>query len=143
MNAVEQVRSYQTASKVSAVVNLFKRKFPRAGVDLKPWYNPAEIWELLDPHSIDLCFNFPGISRMMQARSILLLIRFHPEEQERAIGIDALGYNYRGQCWQFSTIADWTFRGEPVPIPDGRAEFKDFCCQVLQLFNSVPTGDAP
>jgi hypothetical protein len=145
MNAAEQVRNYTTASKIGAIANLFKSKFPAATIDLKPWLNSSDIWDLLDPNSLDLGFHFPGISRLMQARSILFQIRLHqfPHEEQgtvlvKAVGIDALGYNYRGQCWRFSTIADWTFTGETAPIADGKAEFKDFCSQVLSLFNYCP-----
>jgi len=37
MNAAERVHSYTLASKLGAIANLFKSKFPAAVVDLKPW----------------------------------------------------------------------------------------------------------
>jgi hypothetical protein len=37
VNAAEQARSLQVASKIAAVVNLFKSEFPDAKADLKPW----------------------------------------------------------------------------------------------------------
>lgn len=39
MNAAERVHSYTLASKLGAIANLFKSKFPAAVVDLKPWVN--------------------------------------------------------------------------------------------------------
>jgi hypothetical protein len=135
MNASEQVHNFATASKIGAVVNLFKRKFPAATVDLKPWVHSPEVANFLDPYSLDLGLHFPGISRLLQARSILFQIRLHAEDSSlRAVGIEALGYNYRGKCWHFSTIDRWAFWGDPKPIPEGEQDFKEFCQQVLQTF---------
>lgn len=149
MNAAEKINNLTTASKIGAIVNLFKRKFPAVTVDLKPWLKSTEMENWLDPYSLDLGFHFPGISRLLQARSILFQIRLHqdltepqnqppqnqsPKSSLRAVGIEALGYNYRGQCWYFSTIDQWTFYGEAKPIPEGEADFKEFCQLVLQTF---------
>lgn len=139
MNAAERVHSYTLASKLGAIANLFKSKFPAAVVDLKPWVNSPQ--EALDPHSLDMAFTFPGISRLLQARCILFQIRLHYDPWEgvtRAVGIEALAYNYRGQCWRFSTIDSWEFWGESTPLPDGKQDFREFCRQVLHIFNSHP-----
>ncbi len=137
MNAAERVHSYILASKLGAIANLFRSKFPAAVVDLKPWVNSPR--EALDPDSLDMAFTFPGVSRLLQARCILLQIRLHQDPYEsitRAIGIEALAYDYRGQCWRFSTIADWEFWGIVTPLPDGKQDFREFCHQVLHIFNA-------
>ncbi len=137
MNAAERVHSYTIASKLGAIANLFKSKFPAVVIDLKPWVNSPQ--EAVDPDSLDIGFTFPGISRLLQAKCILFQIRLHKDPCEgitKAIGIEALAYNYRGQCWRFSTIANWEFWGEITPIPDGEQDFRQFCHQVLDIFNA-------
>ena len=112
MNAAEQARNIELASKIAAVVNLFKSEFPDAKVDLKPWMNDDDTRELVDPDSIDIGFHFPGRSRLLQSRSILIQIRFYQDPVEgsrRAIGVEAAGYDHTGQQWHFSTVENWSF----------------------------------
>ena len=78
MNAAEQARNIEVTSKIAAVVNLFKLEFADAKVDLKPWMNDVDTRKLVDPESIDIGFHFPGRSRLVQSRSILIQIRFYP-----------------------------------------------------------------
>ncbi|NER00845.1 MAG: hypothetical protein F6K30_29825, partial [Cyanothece sp. SIO2G6] len=75
MNAAEQAKSVDTASKIAAVVNHFKAEFPDARADLKPWANDRDTRELVDPDSIDIGFHLPGFSHRFQSRSILVQIR--------------------------------------------------------------------
>ena len=92
MNAAEQVKNFELASKIAAVVNLFKSEFPDVRSDLKPWMNDPDTKELVDPDSIDIGFHFPGRSRSFQSRSILVQIRFYEdplENHRRAIGVEA------------------------------------------------------
>lgn len=48
MNAVEQARGLEFATKIAAIVNLFKSVFPDARADLKPWANDPDTQELVD-----------------------------------------------------------------------------------------------
>ncbi|MDB9510916.1 hypothetical protein PN499_06960 [Kamptonema animale CS-326] len=139
MNAAEQARNIEVASKIAAVVNLFKSQFPDARVDLKPWMNDADTRELVDPDSIDIGFHFPGRSRLLQSRSILIQIRFYDDPVDgdrRAIGVEAAGYDHSGQQWRFSTVDNWGFAGTKEPASESAEKLKHFCRQIFELFNS-------
>ena len=138
MNAAEQVNNFEIASKVAAVVNLFKYEFPDVKVDLKPWMNDPDTRKHVDPDSIDIGFHFPGRSRSFQSRSILIQIRFHQDPLEgyrRAIGVEAGGYDHQGQQWRFSTVENWRFVGATSPVQDVADKLKQFCRQTFELFN--------
>ncbi|MEG4859063.1 hypothetical protein QUB75_15995 [Microcoleus sp. K1-B6] len=138
MNAAEQAKNIEVASKIAAVVNLFKSEFPDAKVDLKPWMNDEDTRELVDPDSIDIGFHFPGRSRLLQSRSILIQIRFYQDPVEgyrRAIGVEAAGYDHSGQQWHFSTVENWNFLGLTEPALESAQKLKDFCQQIFDLFN--------
>ena len=139
MNAAEQARNIEVASKIAAVVNLFKSEFPDTKVDLKPWMNDEDTRELVDPDSIDIGFHFPGRSRLLQSRSILVQIRFYQDPVEgsrRAIGVEAAGYDHTGQQWRFSTVENWSFLGQTEPAAESGQKLKDFCREIFGLFNS-------
>lgn len=143
MNAAEQATSLEVASKIAAVVNLFKSEFPDVRADLKPWANDRDTRQWVDPDSIDLGFHFPGRSRLFQSRSILVQIRFYSEPgatADRAIGVEAAGFDHRGKQWQFSTIEHWGFTGVACPQSDVAEKFKQFCQQVFELFNDADAG---
>ena len=139
MNAAEQARNIEVASKIAAVVNLFKSEFPDTKVDLKPWMNDEDTRELVDPDSIDIGFHFPGRSRLLQSRSILIQIRFYQDPVEgsrRAIGVEVAGYDHTGQQWRFSTVENWSFLGQTEPAAESGQKLKDFCREIFGLFNS-------
>lgn len=140
MNAAEQAKSVELATKIASLVALSKSKYPAAGVNLKPWTNSADTRKFLDPDSIDLSFHFPGVSRFLKIRSILFQIRLYEDPLEgncRAIGIEATGHDFRGgQRWRFSTVDNWSFSGDTQPMEEGVEDLKDFCRTVLQIFNS-------
>ncbi|MGL5875654.1 MAG: hypothetical protein ACRC2R_25375 [Xenococcaceae cyanobacterium] len=142
MNASEQAKGLDLATKIAAIVNLFKTIFPDAKADLKPWKNDPDTRELVDPDSIDLGFHFPGWSRRFQCNSILVQIRFYqdPIEQKdtktkRLIGIETAGFSHQGQVWQLSTIENWHIVGSARPVEEVQENLKDFCRQVFKLFN--------
>ncbi|NJK37771.1 MAG: hypothetical protein HC825_00490 [Oscillatoriales cyanobacterium RM1_1_9] len=138
MNAAEQANTLELASKIASVVNLFKAQFPDVRVDLKPWMNDPETREFIDPDSIDIGFNFPGRSRALQSRCILIQIRFYQDPVEgdrRVIGIEAAGYDHRGQQWQVSTVDNWSFTGQSQPIPEAIDRLKLCCRQIFELFS--------
>lgn len=137
MNAAEQARSLEVASKIAAVVNLFKSEFPDAKADLKPWQNDPDTRELVDPDSIDIGFHLPGWSRKFQSRSILVQIRFYEDSlttTRRVIGIQLEGFDYRGKRWRLSTVDCWEFVGESEPATEVEEKLKHFCREVLGIF---------
>ncbi|MBR8827219.1 MAG: hypothetical protein DSM107014_04825 [Gomphosphaeria aponina SAG 52.96 = DSM 107014] len=138
MNASEQATGLQLASKIAAIVNLFKSEFPDAKADLKPWSNDRETLDLVDPNSIDIGFHFPGWSRRIHCRSILVQIRFHldPEDcQQRLIGVETTGFNHQGEAWRLSTVENWQCVGKYQVAADAEEKLRSFCRQIFQLFN--------
>ncbi len=120
MNAAEQAKSLEVASKIATVVNLFKAEFPDARSDLKPWANDPDTRELVDPDSIDIGFHFPGFSRSLQSRSILIQIRFHEDlvtGDRRAIGVEVAGFDHRGKQWWLSTVENWVLKEKAARLP--------------------------
>ncbi|MEA5452759.1 hypothetical protein VB780_29580 [Leptolyngbya sp. CCNP1308] len=153
MNAAEQANSIEFASKIAAVVGLFKAEFPDLRADLKPWANDPDTRDLVDPDSIDVGFHFPGVSRLFQCRSLLVQIRLYtdPENdgepetspQRRVIGLDLAGFDHRGKRWSLSTIDNWVFSGEVTPDPTCRERLRRCCRQVFSLFNPSQTSSEP
>ena len=138
MNAAEQATNLEFASKIATVVNLFKYEFPDVKSDLKPWYNDPETRELVDPDSIDIGFHFPGISKSWRCRSILIQIRFYQDpinNDRRAIGVEAAGFDHSGEVWRLSTIETWSFVGDSTPSAEVREKLKQVCRQILEVFN--------
>ncbi|AFY53296.1 hypothetical protein Riv7116_0707 [Rivularia sp. PCC 7116] len=127
------------ASKIAAVVNLFKFEFPDAKSDLKPWRSDEQTMELVDPDSIDIGFHFPGVSKSWQSRSILTQIRFYEDPingLRRAIGVEVAGFDHRGEQWRLSTVDNWRIVGNLEPSEEKQNKLKDFCRQILEVFNS-------
>lgn len=139
MNASEQAKSLNIASKIATIVNLFKSEFPDAKADLQPWSKDADTQSLVDPDSIDIGFHFPGWSPRLQSRSILVQIRFYQEtvtDEFKLIGLETVGFNHQGQAWRLSTIANWQLEGSYLPVPEITNKLKNFSRQVFLLFNS-------
>lgn len=139
MNASEQVTSFSVASKIAAIVNLFKTQFPDAKADLKPWKNDPDTQEWVDPDSIDIGFHLPGWSPRFQGRSILVQIRFYQdpiEQSYRLIGLETAAYNHQGEAWRLSTIENWQLVGQALPAPDVAEKLKQFCRQVFEVYQS-------
>lgn len=141
MNAAEHATTLEVTSKIATVVNIFKRSFPDAKSDLKPWANDPDTRDHVDPLSIDMGFHFPGWSRRYQCRSVLVQIRFYkdPETKEkRAIGAEVSGFSHAGEQWRLSTVENWSFGGKAIPAIEPQQFLKDFCREVLQVFNDRP-----
>ena len=140
MNAAEQAIGLSVATKIAALVNLFKSHFPDAKADLKPWANDRDTRNLIDPDSIDVGFHLPGWSRSLQSRSVLVQIRFYDDPtsgMRRAIGVEAVGFTHLGEQWRLSTIDSWQFRGQVEPTATVQEKLRQFCRQVLELFNAA------
>ncbi|GBF81699.1 hypothetical protein [Aphanothece sacrum] len=137
MNASEKAQGLEVASKIAALVGLFKSYFPDAKADLKPWCNDPDTLELVDPHSIDIGFHLPGWSPRFQSRSMLVQIRFHQdpiEQSEGLIGVEISAFNHQGQAWRLSTVDNWQCLGNYQPAADIGEKLKKFCRQVFELF---------
>ncbi|MEG3435572.1 hypothetical protein V0288_00430 [Pannus brasiliensis CCIBt3594] len=137
MNASEQAKGLELTAKIATIVNLFKREFPDARADLKPWHNDPNTREFLDPDSIDIAFHFPGWSRRIQSRSILVQIRFFNDAEEkhrRLIGLEMQAINFQGLAWRLSTIENWQFVGNYLPAPDAADKLKSFSRQIFDVF---------
>lgn len=149
MNAAEQARSIEYASKIAATVGAFKGQLPDLRSDLKPWANDPDTRELVDPDSIDIGFHFPGFSRSFNCRSLLVQIRLHEVPDDAAqqgigdavanmvkvIGVDVVGFNHLGQQWHLSTINNWQFEGVAPPKDSAGEKIKLCCRQIFQVFN--------
>ena len=137
MNASEQAKTLETTTKIASVVNLFKQHFPDAKADLKPWQNDPDTIDLVDPNSIDIGFHFPGWSRKLQSRSILVQMRFHQDPVDKThnfIGIETAGFNHSGEVWRFSTIESWQLEGKSLPTEEITKKLRLFCQGVFELF---------
>lgn len=139
MNAAEQAINLELTSKIATVVNLFKSEFTQLKADLKPWRNDPETRNLVDPDSIDIGFHFPGRSKSFQSRSILIQIRFYQDplnDIKRCIGVEAAGFDHRGEQWRLSTVENWRYEGMTQPQPEASAKLKHLCREILELFNN-------
>ena len=147
MNAAEQARSIEYASKIAATVGAFKGQLPDLRSDLKPWANDPDTRELVDPDSIDIGFHFPGFSRSFNCRSLLVQIRLHELQDDdtskantvanmvKVIGVEIVGFNHIGQQWKLSTINNWQFEGVAPPQSSAGEKIKDCCRQIFQVLN--------
>lgn len=138
MNATEQAKGLETASKIAAIVHLFRSQFPDARPDLKPWNNDPDTQEWVDPDSIDIGFHLPGWSPRFQSRSMLVQIRFYSDpvdQSPRLIGVETVGINHQGQAWRLSTVDNWQVVGQSPPAADIGEKLRDFSRQVFELFH--------
>lgn len=126
MNAAEQATNPESATKIAAIVNLFKQQFPDAKANLKPWTNDPNTQEWVDPGSIDMGFNLP-------AGHTLIQLRIH---ECRLIGIEASCFGpFGSQRWRFSTVGEWKFLGATPPPPGFQAKLKLIFHEIFTLFN--------
>jgi hypothetical protein len=137
MNAAEKARSIEIAAKIASTVTLFKQYFPDAKADLRPWSNDPDTNQLVDPDSIDLSFNFPGVNRTIPSRSVLVQIRFSDRVM---IGIETSGYGYQGKQWTLSTVAGWEISGILPPPIEFAEKLKQFCRDLFALFSLTDSG---
>ncbi|WP_299489236.1 hypothetical protein [Acaryochloris sp. IP29b_bin.137] len=130
MNAAEQATNPEAATKIAAIVNLFKHQFPEVKVNLTPWTNDPDTQEWVDPNSIDMGFNLP-------AGQTLLQLRMH---ERRLIGIEAACFGpFGSQRWRFSTVGDWNFLGKTPPPPGFQQQLKQTCQDIFRLFDAPET----
>jgi hypothetical protein len=133
MNAAERATSPEAATKIAAVVDLFKRQFPTLKANLKPWANDPDTREWIDPDSLDIGFNLPTGQTLVQ-------LRLH---EQRLIGVEASCFGPLGHPrWRFSTVGDWTFAGDYPPASGFQDNLRKVCKELFLLFNgSMATPD--
>jgi len=126
MNAAEQAISPEVASKIAAIVSLFKHQFPEVKANLAPWTDDPDTQKLVDPDSIDIGFNLPAGNTLVQ-------LRFY---EGRLIGIEAICFGrFNYQRWRFSTVGEWSFQGAYLPPSGFRDRLKQVCREIFVLFN--------
>ncbi|MEM7712907.1 MAG: hypothetical protein AAF349_04920 [Cyanobacteria bacterium P01_A01_bin.68] len=139
MNAAKQAKSIELISKIASLEVIFRTEFNQAVADFSPWSSDSTTQNMADPNSIDISFSFGGQHSGFHSRCILIQIRFSEAllaPNCRIVGIQASGYNHKGEQWQFSTIGDWQFEGVNQPISFCQEKFRRFCRQVFVLFRS-------
>ncbi|MDR5640251.1 hypothetical protein RHJ63_03240 [Thermosynechococcus sp. JY1334] len=139
VNAAEQAVTVQMASKLGAIVHLFKQCNADLRADLHPWADDPHTRNLVDPDSIDIGFHLPGWSRRWQARSLLLQIRLYcdPDSpQRRAIGLDIVGFSYMSEQWRFSSIGAGVFSGNNLPSEDLQQQLRSISQKILAVLNT-------
>lgn len=138
MNATDHTETYEMLSKISRIVSLFKEQFLDAHPDLSPWIHDPALRYLIDPHSIDLCFHFPGWHPTCHSHCILTQIRFSESPKSadaRIIGIESMGYTHTEPYWRCcSTTNDWDFDGKSPPTLLARKKLEQFFQDVYALF---------
>ena len=143
MNASAQALSISLTRKIANVAVMFRAEFPSAVPDLSPWLTDDITRQQMKPSSIDLSFAASQTSSLLNCRCILLQIIFSDALLEptcRLIGIEASGHDHQGQCWKFSTTADWQFEGRKLPQDSHQEKrFVSMLRQILTLFN-YPTA---
>ncbi len=133
MNAAQLATSPEAATKIAAVVDLFKRQFPTLKANLNPWENDPDTQEWVDPDSLDIGFHLPAGQTLVQ-------LRIH---EQRLLGIEAACFGSFGhQRWRFSTIGDWIFVGSNPPPQGFQENLRQVCKELFLLFNGS-TPDSP
>ena len=138
MNATDQAQTPELASKIASLVTLFREEFPDAYPDLSPWLLDDMTQSLLDPHSIDVSFQFPGWHPTCRGHCVLMQVRYADQPQSpdaTVLGIEAMGYSYETRQWHLSTIGDWCFEGSTPPTLAAQEKIKRFCRGVFQLLH--------
>ncbi|MFN7900415.1 MAG: hypothetical protein ACK5N0_12265 [Synechococcaceae cyanobacterium] len=151
MNAAEQARNLDLAQAIATVATLFRRRFPDARANLKPWREDPQTRAFADRHSVDLSFHFPGWSPRTQCRSLLLQLRLEqlpadhaagPPARPRLLGAILRGLTYESERWRLATVGDWRSTGPHRPAPAVEQELQDFCRDLFALFGEAAGLDA-
>ncbi|MGD1857184.1 MAG: hypothetical protein ACFB2W_23365 [Leptolyngbyaceae cyanobacterium] len=143
MNASTQALSISLMRKIANVAVMVRAEFPSATPDLSPWLTDDITRQQMNPSSIDLSFTSRQESDLLNCRCVLLQVIFSDALLEptcHLIGIEASGHDHQGQCWTFSTEADWQFAGSKPPQNlYQRKRFIYLLKKILALFN-YPTA---
>lgn len=154
MNAAEQARNLELAQAIASVATLFRRRFPDARANLRPWREDPQTLAFADRDSVDLSFHFPGWSPRTQCRSLLLQLRLEQPptshssgamaRRPRLLGVILRGLTYESERWRMATVGDWRPTGPHRPAPTVEKELLQFCRDLFDLFGeaaSLGSGD--
>jgi hypothetical protein len=154
MNAAEQARNLELAQAIASVATLFRRRFPDARANLRPWREDPQTLAFAERDSVDLSFHFPGWSPRTQCRSLLLQLRLEqpPDShatsgmarRPRLLGVILRGLTYESERWRMATVGDWRPTGPHRPAPSVEEELLQFCRELFDLFGqaaSLGSGD--
>ena len=151
MNAAEQARNLDLAQAIATVATLFRRRFPDARANLRPWREDPQTLAFADRDSIDLSFHFPGWSPRTQCRSLLLQLRLEQPPaahgagaapRPRLLGAILRGLTYDSERWRMATVGDWRPTGPHRPASAVEADLQEFCRELFDLFGEAAGLDA-
>jgi hypothetical protein len=142
LNAGESVQSVAQVQALASTVTLVRRYFPAARPNLKPWRDDAHTREWSEPESLDLSFHFPGWSPRLECRSLLMQLRFCPDQAEslQLLGVLMRGMTYDGERWRLATVGDWQPVGSHLPQPEQAQQLKQICRDLFDLFKASGSG---
>ena len=142
LNAGESVQSVAQVQALASTVTLVRRYFPAARHNLKPWRDDAHTREWSEPESLDLSFHFPGWSPRLECRSLLMQLRFCPDQAEslQLLGVLMRGMTYDGERWRLATVGDWQPVGSHLPQPEQAQQLKQICRDLFDLFQASGSG---
>ena len=139
VNASESVRSVAQVRAVESILNLVRKQFPAAKLNLRAWRDDAQTRRWDEPESLDLSFHFPGWTPRLQCRSLLLQLRFQNNESYEArklLGVLVRGMTYDGERWRLATIGDWSIAGSHLPKAEQASQLRRMCRDLFLLFDS-------
>lgn len=146
MNAAEQARSPELAQAIASVATLFRRRFPDARPDLRPWREDPQTRAFAERDSLDLAFHFPGWSPRTQCRWLLVQLRLDrapasqapagaaPRDLPRLLGVILRGFTTESERWRLTTVGDWRPSGPHPPSAVVEASLQEFCRELFDLF---------
>lgn len=147
MNAAEQARNLELAQAIASVATLFRRRFPDARANLRPWREDPQTEAFAERDSVDLSFHFPGWSPRTQCRSLLLQLRLEQPpvaqaagstaRRPRLLGVILRGLTYESERWRMATVGDWRPTGPHRPAPTVEEELLQFCRELFDLFGEA------
>ncbi len=142
MNAAEQVHSFAFAHALASSVNLVRKYFPEASVNLAPWRDDPETRKWYESETIDIAFDFPGWSPRLECRSLLMQLRMSSANQKELphlLGVVMHGMTFEGERWRLATVGDWEPSGPHLPKPAQMVQLHQICRDLFALFPACST----
>lgn len=142
MNATDQAKTPEMATKIASLVSLFREEFLDAEPDFSPWLKSTDE-TIIDPNSIDVSFHFPGVHPTCRGECILTIIRYnnipyHPKAD--VLEIEAIGFCHDKQHWRISTVGEWQFEGFITPAREAQDRIFNYFRGVFHLFKNPMYG---
>ena len=137
LNAAEQVDSVAFAHSLASAITLFRKHFPAATPNLRPWSDDPETRQCCESATLDLAFHFPGWSPRLQCRSLLLQLMMSSCEKGDSpylLGVVMRGMTFDGERWRLVTMGDWQPAGSYLPAAAESAELQTICRDLFALF---------